>query len=353
MTLSVCLIVKNEEAVLSRCLDCVKKFADEIVVVDTGSEDRTAEIARGYTDKVYIYPWCDDFSKARNYSFSKATCDYIMWLDADDVVEDEDVAKILRLKSVLVADCYTMLYHVGYDGAGIPDFTFYRERIIRRGKGIWRGFVHEYIDVSGSVVRTDIAVYHRKTGNSGRRNLNIYRRHKNEPFSPRDNYYYARELYYNGYYTSAIKYMRKCLFAVSPHDRADGAVILADCYIKRGDTGRALSCLLEVLKSVEPKGELCCKIGEVYLLRGMPDSAVFWYKSALTLSDEVYRGGFVRREYTTIVPALQLTATLYSLGRTKEAEEYHILSKLLSPEHPSVKFNERFFKNFQKTENNG
>lgn len=353
MTLSVCLIVKNEEEVLSRCLDCVKKFADEIVVVDTGSTDRTVKIASSYTDKVYSYLWRYDFSLARNFSFSKATCDYVMWLDADDVVKEEDIVKILRLKKVLVADCYTMLYHVGYDDTGIPNFTFYRERIVRRGRAVWRGFVHEYIEVSGVIVPTDIAIYHKKVSSSGRRNLDIYRRHKKETFSPRDNYYYARELYYNGYYTSCIKLMRKCLPTVSTHDRADGAVILSDCYIKKGDTGRALNCLLEILKSVEPKGELCCKIGEVYLLRGMMESAVFWYKSALAITDEVQRGGFVRREYTTIVPTLQLTSILYSLGKIREAEEYHVLSKLLAPEHPSVKFNERFFKNFQKTDNLG
>ena len=68
-TLSVCMIVKNEEAVLGRCLDCVRQFADEIIIVDTGSTDTTKEIANKYTDKVFDFEWCDDFSKARNFSF--------------------------------------------------------------------------------------------------------------------------------------------------------------------------------------------------------------------------------------------------------------------------------------------
>lgn len=353
MTLSVCLIVKNEEKVLGRCLDCVSKFADEIVVVDTGSTDMTVNVAKKYTDKVYYFDWCDDFSKARNFSFKKAESEYLMWLDADDVIRDEDVKKILKLKNSLIADCYTMLYHVGYDDNGKPNFTFYRERIIKKGSGVWRGFVHEYVEVQGLTVHTDVCVYHKKIESSGRRNLNIYRRHLKEGLSARDKYYYARELYYNAYYASSIKVMRKCLPIIASHERVDGTIILADCYIKRGDTGRALNCLLEVLKSERPKGELCCKIGEVYLLRGMRESAVFWYKSALTLTNSVKDAGFVRLEYTTIVPALQLTSILYSLGKFEEAEEYHILSKLLAPEHPSVKFNERFFKNFQKTRDKG
>ena len=67
------MIVKNEEMHLARCLDSIAKLVDEIIIVDTGSADRTKEIASQYTPNVYSYPWKDDFSAARNYSFSKAT----------------------------------------------------------------------------------------------------------------------------------------------------------------------------------------------------------------------------------------------------------------------------------------
>ena len=97
MKISVCIIVKNEEKVIKRCLECVEKFADEIVVVDTGSTDKTKEIARGFTDKIYDFVWCCDFSKARNFSFSKATCDYVMWLDADDIITDENIEKLNKI----------------------------------------------------------------------------------------------------------------------------------------------------------------------------------------------------------------------------------------------------------------
>ena len=65
--ISLCMIVKNEEKVLGRCLESAKRLADEIVIVDTGSEDRTREIARQYTSRVYEIPWRDDFSQARNF----------------------------------------------------------------------------------------------------------------------------------------------------------------------------------------------------------------------------------------------------------------------------------------------
>lgn len=78
ITVSLCMIVKNEEAVLERCLESVSDLVDEIVVVDTGSTDRTREIAEWFTGRVYDFQWIDDFAAARNYAFSLAEKDYCM-----------------------------------------------------------------------------------------------------------------------------------------------------------------------------------------------------------------------------------------------------------------------------------
>ena len=98
------MIVKDEEMVLERALKSVERIADEIIIVDTGSTDRTKKIALKYTDKVYDFVWCDDFAKARNYSFSKATMDYCMWLDADDIISDSDQEGLINLKKTLSKD---------------------------------------------------------------------------------------------------------------------------------------------------------------------------------------------------------------------------------------------------------
>ena len=89
-SVSLCMIVKNEEEVLARCLESVQEIVDEIIVVDTGSTDNTREIAGRYTHQVYDFAWKDDFAAARNFSFFKAHGDYCLWLDADDVIEPED-----------------------------------------------------------------------------------------------------------------------------------------------------------------------------------------------------------------------------------------------------------------------
>ena len=94
---SLCMIVKDEEKHLNRCLSSIHDLMAEIIIVDTGSRDHTKDIALQYTDHVYDFPWCGNYSKARNFAFSKATCPYCMWMNADDILSKEDYQKLKRL----------------------------------------------------------------------------------------------------------------------------------------------------------------------------------------------------------------------------------------------------------------
>lgn len=88
--ISVCMIAKNEEKNIERCLAAIKPYGFEIVVVDTGSTDRTKEIAARYTDKIFDFTWIDDFSAARNFSLQRASNDYVLILDCDEVITELD-----------------------------------------------------------------------------------------------------------------------------------------------------------------------------------------------------------------------------------------------------------------------
>ena len=147
-TISLCMIVKNEEKHIARCLDSVAELVEEIIIIDTGSDDRTVEIASQYTPNVYSYPWRDDFSDARNYSFSKASMDYCMWMDADDILEETERDGFLQLKQTLPpdTDMVMMKYNTSFDEAGRPSFSYFRERWIRNSAEYRRiGAVHEVI----------------------------------------------------------------------------------------------------------------------------------------------------------------------------------------------------------------
>ena len=96
-SLSVCMIVKNEEAHLARCLQSVKPVADEIIVVDTGSTDHSKDIAGLFSAKIFDFEWVDDFAKAKNFAISKASGEWILSLDADEVISPRDHATLRRL----------------------------------------------------------------------------------------------------------------------------------------------------------------------------------------------------------------------------------------------------------------
>ncbi|MEK5059508.1 hypothetical protein BK126_21240 [Paenibacillus sp. FSL H7-0326] len=89
--LSVCMIVKDEEAVLSQALESIKSVADEIIIVDTGSTDKTKEIAAKYTEQVYDFEWCNDFAAARNYSIQFAKGQWILIMDADEYLPNHQI----------------------------------------------------------------------------------------------------------------------------------------------------------------------------------------------------------------------------------------------------------------------
>lgn len=96
-TLSLCMIVKNERAFLGPCLNAIKTLVDEIILVDTGSTDRSGDIARIYGACVYDFDWCDDFAAARNVSLAKAHGDWILILDADEIIASRDHEVLKRI----------------------------------------------------------------------------------------------------------------------------------------------------------------------------------------------------------------------------------------------------------------
>lgn len=97
MQLSICIITKNEQQNIARCLESIKLYEAEIVVVDTGSTDGTKRVAAGYTDNLYDFAWCDDFAAAKNFAVSKATNPYVLILDSDEYIEEFDASALEQL----------------------------------------------------------------------------------------------------------------------------------------------------------------------------------------------------------------------------------------------------------------
>lgn len=260
--LSLCMIVKNEELTLGRVLAAANWFCDEVIIVDTGSTDRTVEIAESFGAKVAHFDWIDDFAAARNYSFGLATGEWIIWLDADDVITPENIDKLQYIRQEYLekpteVNAFMMLYNYAHDDKGTVVLALHRERIVRRSCGFqWQARIHETIDLNGEtkIGRLDgVAIDHdtapenepRREG----RNLRVYDQYLSvETATLHDLFQYGGELQSAKRWAEAVTVYRKYL---QKYDGVTGdsmgekyAVLIkaAECYRLLKDTTKALEC---------------------------------------------------------------------------------------------------------------
>lgn len=351
ISISLCMIIKNEESVIGRCLDSIKDIVDEIIIVDTGSTDSSKEIVSKYTDKIYDFPWIDDFSKARNFSFSKATKDYVMWLDADDIILEKDRLKLKNIKETLSdsVDMVMMKYDIAFDSNGNTTFSYYRERLFKRNKNYkWEGPIHEVIAPQGNIIYSDFAVSHKKIHrNDPKRNLRIFEKIISEgiDLDARQQFYYARELYYNGRYEEAIKIFNE--FLDSDKGWIENCISacndISECYRLLGDDKKVLQSLLKSFEYDEPRAEICCELGKYFFNKGKFKIAIYWYEMATTRVFDNTNGGFALVDCYGYIPYIQLCVCYDKLGDYKKASYYNEKAGELKPNDNSVEYNRKYF----------
>lgn len=164
--LSIGLIVKNEEEYLEQCLESLKPLLNqvpsELLIADTGSDDRTIEIAKRYTDKVFTYKWENDFAKARNFVLNKAGGEWFMQIDADERLESAQamIEFLNSEKSVYYNDIYVCFRDYLYD-VEEKFGEVYRARLFRTQPGReYEGAIHETVAVVGPKKYLDVLIYH-------------------------------------------------------------------------------------------------------------------------------------------------------------------------------------------------
>ena len=356
ITISLCMIVKNEEDNIERCLNSIKNIVDEIIIVDTGSTDLTKKLCTKYTDKIYDFKWSDDFSAARNYAYSFASMDYTLWLDADDILLPEDNMKFMELKETLDPNISVVMmkYNTGFDLRGNTIFSYYRERLSKRDADFrWMEPVHEYLQVYGRTVNSDIAITHGKAPgeNHNLRNLEIYERIKNQgiPLTPRGTYYYARELKDGERITEAIGQFEEFLASGLGwvEDNITACSELANCYKEINDSEKALMAMFRSFFYDTPRAEICCQIG--YHFQGKEDYklAAFWFELILTLKKPVDSWGFMQPDCWDFIPLIESAVCYDNLGDYKKAEEYNNQALLIKPYSLSALRNQVYFKSKQ------
>lgn len=335
-TISLCLIVKNEEHTLDQCLTSVEGIPDEIIIVDTGSTDRTKELAAKWTPHVHNFEWIDDFAAARNASFAHSTQEYILWLDADDILAPEERIKLLKLKSSLSPeiDAVAMDYVIPQDEGSDVFSRTVRLRLVKREMGFkWEGIVHEDLTYNQPYrfMKSDITVSHTKKKSPdqppSRRNLDIYERHlaMGRNFTLSDMFHYARECHSHKLYDTAIRYYELCKDhpEVSLENKVFILHKLATCYVFVHQPEKELELTLEALAKDVPYPAFSCRMGEHFLKQGHLEAAIFWYKTAyLNPAPDRYSWSVVDNAYHTWLPHHQLAACYEAIGDNKQASHH-------------------------------
>ena len=289
MTISVCMIVKNEEKNLADCLDCLKGIADEMIIVDTGSTDATKAIASKYTNKVYDFEWINDFAAARNFAFSKATMDYIYSADADERLDEENRRRFLDLKEALLpeVEIVQMYYCNQLENNTIYSFDKeYRPKLYKRVRQfVWQERIHEAVALEPVVFDSDIEIIHKPSAGHGSRDLKVFASmvKNGEVLSKRLREIYAKELYIVGAvedFAAAEDFFVSCAEEAEDMDELKRACsILARYYRLNGNDAEFMKYALKVT-ALEGSSEMCYEIGEYFFDKKDYNEAGMWFYNA-------------------------------------------------------------------------
>jgi hypothetical protein len=349
--LSLCMIVRDESEVLARCLESAVGVADETVIVDTGSIDDTVDIARSFGAKIDHFKWIDDFAAARNHSFELASCPYILWLDADDVILPADRKKLIELKGRLEKDAYWMRYDYAQDLFGISTCLVHRERIVRNTPRIrWMYPTHEILELGPgtSSERVDVTISHRRTPKGivrdqgrGLRILSKAVRRPEVPDMSRMRYLLAVEYRGAGRHRKAIESYEVLLAipGVWIGYRVQALEGLAECHRHLGAGEAARAAASEAWRLDPDRAEPCLLLGGVAEDDGDLERAAVWYERALRpIPDTLVP---VSPQAYTVVPATRLCSLWMKLGDFERAERYNEMALRWSPRDPLLHLTRR------------
>ena len=330
VTISVCMIVKNEERILARCLDSLKRLADEIIIVDTGSVDDTKRIAEAYTDKVYDFAWTGSFSDARNFAFSKAEMEYIYSADADEMLDEENRAAFLQMKEVLLPEIeIVQMYYVNQLANG----TIYnydkelRPKLFKRNRTFrWQGAIHEQVGITPVIYDSEICIQHLPEENHKDRDLAAFARlvEEGEPLDKRLHNIYAKELFISG--ESKDFLAARAFFQASCKDEKRGeeelmeaACVAARAARVREDMAKFFKYAMKVV-ACDGCAEICCELGAYYFGRGDIDEAIVWYYNAAYETESI-----LHVKCSGEIPLRGLAACYRAAGNEAQAAEYERL----------------------------
>ncbi len=327
ISVSLCMIVKNEEKILSRCLDSLVHLMDEIIIVDTGSTDHTREIASKYTSQIYDFAWTGSFADARNFSFEKAHMDYIYCADADEVLDNENQQRFLLLKKGLLPeiDIVQMYYSNQLSYNTIYNFDKeYRPKLFKRLRPfIWENAIHEGVRLDPVVYDSDIVIEHRPTDNHKSRDLAAFERliRDHIRLNTKLHNLYARELFISGENDDFIRAKEAFQESASDTARSQDEILEACCVVAKASLLKRQypDFFKYTTKAIASEGcsEICCLLGDYYAAGNDLEEACIWYYNAAFETESI-----LNIKYHTSIPLAALAQCYDKLGETDLAASY-------------------------------
>lgn len=337
-TISLCMIVKNEERSLERCLQSVQGKVGEIIIVDTGSTDQTKEIARRYTDRIYDFKWIGDFSAARNYALEFASSDYILHLDADETLEDPNNELIGKLDK----DFYYI--RIKNDlGTGLV-LTHQFVRLFKNSPEIrYKGALHEQVQLDHNTHQygyLSTVILHDgykddiiKSKQKAQRNEHILLQEiKNNPTA--FNYYNLGMQYIvAAQYNDALNALKKSYTLANNYTFSQKVVLeIVKCLHELGRYQEAVKVSMDAVELYENIPDFWYQLGLSYLEWGLLKDAEECFNKCLEIGEE--RSQELLNHYDGTGSYLaqgQLAKVNLMLGDNEQALEYILLAAKAAP----------------------
>ena len=348
--LSICVIAKNEEKTLPRLIQSLKNVYDQFVVVDTGSTDRTLEIAQELGLEVYQYEWNDSFADARNYACSFARGEWIFCPDCDEIMKEPEEFRTFLEKVSNSVDVVAIDLQLSWDEFGNVLDHFSALRCFRKGTHLWEGRIHEHLvpttDSPSVVARCNKAwlEHHPDTQKSRGFYMELLRECvERYPDNPRYLFYAGREALSYGLTSEAEDYLKRCLEVHKwDEERCQALLYLAKIYLDRGDEEKSLDYLALAAREYPYRREPFFEMAEIYRSRRDWDKAVLWYKLCLSIPSRQF--AYMRYEpiYREL-PHLRMSYCYWYMGDIKKAKEAFSRAEGINPDNPELKENKSTF----------
>lgn len=308
MSISLCIITRNNESTLRNCLSSVKALVDEIIVVDTGSSDKTLEIAGEFTEKIFDFKWSDNFSEAKNFAIGNATKEWILVLDADETISENDFSNLKSLTEKKEFYGFSLIQRNYTNEIGIPGWIsskndnysesrlasgYFPIKMIRLFKNDTRikfeGAVHDSVETSiskiGKFGETNIPVHHFGLLNRDSNRIKFYieLEKKNYHGGFFQDYQLGSQLNSIGEIDEALSYLKKSV-EKNPAFAPSWAEI-GMAFLKKGDLNNAKESLLKA-ESLEKNPATYNYLGILYGQLGDFEKSINCFKKAIIILPE-------------------------------------------------------------------